>query len=209
MKKNKKQTKSQIAYDKTRKMIIAGEFSFGHSWSMRKLAEKFSMSVAPVLEAIRRLEQEGILIAHPQRGITINQLSMTQLSEANIIREGLEIQAIRLLCKKVNARIISKLMKQARKTDLAVEKGNLKESYVLDFELHQEIVQLCECQMLIDEYDKLSLVCMLSCEVLGYDHMNRTEKKQIPHTELIKAIETGNADKAEKIARVHIKSKAS
>jgi DNA-binding GntR family transcriptional regulator len=197
-------------YKKLRKMVVSGQFFEPHNWSVRSLAEAYKMSVIPVTEALRRLEQEDIFVVHPQRGISLKRLSVTQLKEANVIREGMEIQASRILAKDCSKETLNKLMVIAKNVEKLLDENNFEEAVVEDFQLHQEIVQSSRCKMLAEKYDQLLTVCLLYSET---DDM-RFFVKPYPtstndHVDLVKAIATGDPDKAERAIRKHIHSYAS
>ena len=90
---SKKTTKSQIAYESIRRMILARRFLPKHGWSVRTLAAKLNMSTVPITEAIRRLQQEDIIQVSPQRGMAVRQLSSKELKDLMVVREALEVQA--------------------------------------------------------------------------------------------------------------------
>lgn len=208
MKKIQKNTKSAAAYEKLKKMIISGQFS-SHDWSLRKLASRFKMSTVPISEAVRRLEQEEILVAHPQRGISINQLTMSQVQELNIIREAMEIQAARLLAVNGNKQTFDKLLKMAEKIEKLNKENKRKQTPYLDFKLHKQIVEEADCQILTEKYNQLVTACMVSTGSYDMSNFGNIHELSEGHIELVKAIASGNQDKAEKAIREHIKSKAS
>jgi len=47
MRQKKDISKTALVYEKLKQMIIAGEFSVTSNWSLRKLAKKFNLSIAP------------------------------------------------------------------------------------------------------------------------------------------------------------------
>ncbi len=202
-------SKTALVYEKLKQMIIAGEFSGASNWSLRKLAKKFNLSVAPVNVAVRQLENEGLFTVSPQKGISIKQLSIPQIKEANVIREALEIQAIRLITMKNDADDINSLYKLACKVNEAF-KVSIKKYYVLDHKFHQQIIKYSGLTLLIEEYEKFSTVCMVSAEFLGLDYFgNNPQNKDSSHMKVVNAIKSKNPDNAEKVLREHIRSDAS
>lgn len=208
MRQNKDISKTVFVYNKLKQMIITGDFSGNHKWSLRTLAEKFKLSMAPVNVAVRQLENEGLLTVSPQKGISIKQFSIPQIKEANIIREALEIQAIRLITLKNDAAIIDSLHKIACKITKAF-KISMKKYYLLDHEFHLQIIRKSELNLLIQEYEKFSTICMISSEFLGFDYFGNNPKNKDSHIQVVKAIKSGNPDNAEKVLRKHIGSDAS
>jgi DNA-binding GntR family transcriptional regulator len=201
-------SKTKQVYNKLKQMIVTGEFSGDHRWSLRTLAEKFDLSMAPVNVAVRQLENEGLLTVSPQKGISIRQLSVPQIKEANIIREALEVQAIRLLTKKNDAEVIESLHKMAHKIVEAFQ-VSMKRYYLLDYQFHLHIIKNSGLSLLIQEYEKISTICMISAEFLDLEYFGNNTRNTDSHLQVVEAIESGNPDRAERVLRRHIRSDAS
>ncbi|OHB61504.1 MAG: hypothetical protein A2Y12_06945 [Planctomycetes bacterium GWF2_42_9] len=201
-------SKTVFVYNKLKQMIITGEFSGNHRWSLRTLAQKFKLSMAPVNVAVRQLENEGLLTVSPQKGISIKQLTIPQIKEANLIREALEIQAIRLITLKNDENITNSLYEISCKITEAL-KTSMKKFYLLDNEFHLQIIKKSGSNLLIHEYEKFSTICMISWEFLGLDYFGNNPKNKDSHMQIVKAIKSGDPDKAEKVLRRHIGSDAS
>ncbi|MBN1435706.1 MAG: GntR family transcriptional regulator [Sedimentisphaerales bacterium] len=206
----KKKTKSQIAHEKLRKMILAGQFSGKYAWSLRSLAEKFKMSVVPITEAVRRLEQDGLLVVHPQRGISIQHLTVSQLRQANVVREGIEIQAARIVARKRCKETIDELMKIAERLKALIEQNKTAQISITDYKLHKKLVDASDNDILVETYEKLLTLSMITTEAAGISSFGQRDKPQEfqDHIALIKAIGSGDPEKAEKAVRDHIASDA-
>jgi len=144
----------------------------------------------------------------PQKGISIKQLSIPQIKEANVIREALEIQAIRLITLKHDAVVINSLYKLACKINEAF-KVSMKKYYVLDHKFHLQIIKHSGLNLLIEEYEKFSTVSMVSAEFLGLDYFGNNPGNKDSHIQVVNAIKSKDPDNAEKVLRKHIRSDAS
>ena len=58
------QTAADVAYRIISQKILDGEFPPGMKLSRRKMAEVTSVSVIPVIEALKKLEEDGFLCYH-------------------------------------------------------------------------------------------------------------------------------------------------
>lgn len=202
-------TKNRLAYEKIRKMIISGQFTEDTRWSIRTLAAKLGISAAPVVAAIRQLEQEEILQVHPQRGINVKTLTLKELQQASIVREGLEVQAARLVAKHSDRAVIKTLQGFAKKIVTLLEQGKLLEAAYGDFELHQALVQAAKCEILISHYERLATICLLSAS--GWDYScfgDQHVGESSCHLTLVEAIASGDPDVAEKAMRAHLRTPA-
>ena len=82
------------AYKQIHGMLLAGELAPGQTVSEQSLARKIGISRTPVREAIRRLEQEGVLEQAPRVGTIVRQPKRRDLEELYQLREALEPYAV-------------------------------------------------------------------------------------------------------------------
>jgi DNA-binding GntR family transcriptional regulator len=76
-------------------MILAGELRPGQRVNQDHVAERVGLSVAPVREALRVLEQEGQVTYRPRRGYFVTELRSEDLIEIYELRALLEERAAR------------------------------------------------------------------------------------------------------------------
>ncbi|MHB8693923.1 MAG: GntR family transcriptional regulator [Solirubrobacteraceae bacterium] len=88
-------TTAQHALDALRRMIVAGELRPAQRVLQEDVAELLGVSIAPVREALRVLEQEGQVTYHPRRGYFVTELRIEDLEEIYALRQGLEERAAR------------------------------------------------------------------------------------------------------------------
>lgn len=111
---------SDEVYRRLRSAIITGHFSAGERFVERSLTERLQVSRTPIREAIKRLEQDGLVVCYPHRGCFVRSPSYDEAREAYEIRriaEGVagemaasratdaELQAIRDLVTATRARL--------------------------------------------------------------------------------------------------------
>jgi len=203
------QTKSQVAYEKIRMMVVTHEFSDDHAWSMRKLAAKLGMSVVPITEAIRRLEQEGILEVHPQRGISLKQLSLRQLQDIAIVREGLEVQAARLVAAAADRALIDKLRRLVAKLQQLLKAGKYEKAAHVDLQIHKTLVDAAGCDAITERYDHLITMSMITTGSWKIAWSHDEFHGPSSHQTLVDAIAQGDPELADRAMRRHIHSVAS
>jgi len=199
----KRQTKAQQAHKKIRKMLIMGYFPFEKRMSLRMLAGQLKISVVPVSEAVRKLEQEGLLITQPQSGIYLRRLKPKEKRQMNLIRQALEVQAARLVALRQPEREIESLRKLAARIKKQVEQGKADLAANSDVEFHRKLVSAAGVPMLLEQYEKIAVVSMVCGMVLP---MRWSEKENPIHTNLVEALETGDPNKAARAVLNHIKA---
>jgi DNA-binding GntR family transcriptional regulator len=85
---------TEVVYQTLREEISHGVVGPGQI-HLKRLAERFGVSAVPVREALRRLEAEGLVSFGPNRRITINRLTQTNLNEIFAIRIETEALAVK------------------------------------------------------------------------------------------------------------------
>jgi len=85
---------SQRAYHHLQQKLISGELRAGSVVSEQSLATEIGMSRTPVREAIRTLEQEGVLEQVPRFGTRVRTLERRDLVELYELREAVEPFAV-------------------------------------------------------------------------------------------------------------------
>jgi DNA-binding GntR family transcriptional regulator len=88
-------TAQQHAVESLRAMIVSGALRPGQRVNQDQVAEHVGLSVAPVREALRVLEQEGQVSYRPRRGYFVTQLRIEDLEEIYELRRLLEDRAAR------------------------------------------------------------------------------------------------------------------
>jgi DNA-binding GntR family transcriptional regulator len=88
-------TTQQHAVDWLREAILAGELRPGQRVIQEDVAERIGVSVAPVREALRVLEQEGQVTYRARRGYFVTELRVEDLEEIYALRQVLEERAVR------------------------------------------------------------------------------------------------------------------
>jgi DNA-binding GntR family transcriptional regulator len=88
-------TAQQHAVESLRSMIVSGELRPGQRVNQDQVAELVGLSVAPVREALRVLEQEGQVTYRPRRGYFVTELRIEDLREIYELRQLLEERAAR------------------------------------------------------------------------------------------------------------------
>ncbi|HKU12040.1 MAG TPA: GntR family transcriptional regulator [Sinomonas sp.] len=76
--------------------ILNGDLPAGSRLTVRELAEQVGTSAMPVREAIRRLEEAGMVERQPHKGAVVKALTFEELVHVYDIRRLLEVEAARL-----------------------------------------------------------------------------------------------------------------
>ena len=196
-------TKAKHAYRSLKKMIVDGGFA-KRRWSVRLLASKLGMSVVPVSEALRRLEQEQLIDIKPQSGIHLRRMSTKELAEAMLFRQALECQAARIVSAEGNQKILADLESLAA----LVEDRRLKQGQAgyLDYQFHQRMVAGAGCELLVAKFDEIATRCLTKAPGHeGWPPVRWPDSEQ-DHLKIVRAIQSRSPAQAQRAIRNHIRA---
>jgi DNA-binding GntR family transcriptional regulator len=134
---------SELAYTRIKKMIAEYRFSPGSRINVEELTRKLGASRTPIWEAIRRLEQEGLVRNVPNRGVFLIELTRDAAAELYAVREVLEGMAARLAVGTIPDRALEKMEAAIREQEKLVAEENLVGYSRSDFEFHACVYAAC------------------------------------------------------------------
>ena len=193
------------AYDAIRARILNGEIRPGDRLREVELAGDLGLSRTPVREAIRRLEQEGIVEHAPHKGAVVRLLDQGSVTELYLIREVLEGTAARLAAQHASAAEIDALGEvlatqpdEDRDTDAA-------EASRRNAIFHGAIGQAAHNRFLLSAMDGIvNGLLLLGPSTLGLS--GRITAAREEHGAILAAIADRDAARAEEAARAHIRA---
>ena len=97
---DKPKTLAETVTDFLRKSIISGSMKPGQKINSKEIIDELGISVIPFREAIRTLEQEGLVLSRSGRGSWVADISVRDLKETFEMREMMEMYAVTLLQKR-------------------------------------------------------------------------------------------------------------
>jgi DNA-binding GntR family transcriptional regulator len=134
---------SERAYVKIKKMISDYRFFPGSRLNVEQLARDLGTSRTPIWEAIRRLEQEGLVRNVPNRGVFLVELTPEAAVDLYTVREVLEGMAARLSVQGITDKALGKLEKLLAEQEEIVAREDLVSYSQSDFEFHACIYAAC------------------------------------------------------------------
>src|ERR1019366_5174627 len=119
-----------------RTRIFSGELRDGQRIVERDLAAEMGTSRGPIRDALRVLEQEGLVITSPRRGTRVASLTTADALEILAIREALEPVAVRFLLEQNDPEHFVRLQAVVDRLDLPARANDWNLAIKLDLEFH-------------------------------------------------------------------------
>jgi GntR family transcriptional regulator, rspAB operon transcriptional repressor len=197
-------TLSEHAYDMLRAMIVRGEMAPEQRLSEPDLTERLNIGRTPLREAVLRLAQDGLVAIYPQSGSFVAPISLTQLEEAQFVRERLECGIIRRVTERADRPALAGLRSLIRRQQQASDEVDIERFHRLDEELHESFCAIAGWP------DVWRLIHRSKV------HMDRVRRMSLPlagqmphlilqHRAILDAVVAGNADAAEAAMRGHLR----
>jgi DNA-binding GntR family transcriptional regulator len=201
-KKNKRITLTMRALNQIREAIKSGRFKPGDRVIEGEVAQEMGISRFPVREAIRLLQNEGLLVSLPFKGAFVPEFRESDLEELYTLRSSLEELAIRIFTEKANEHGIKKLESIIAAMDQAAKTLDGEKFVLEDLKFHRTLCQLSGHTKLLEVWMTLyhQLRSFIANEELSYEDKDILVKVHYP---LLEAIKSGNPKLAEESIRSH------
>ncbi|QVQ50055.1 GntR family transcriptional regulator [Spiractinospora alimapuensis] len=196
---------TQLATDAVRSMILSGTLSPGDRVVESRLTELLGVSRPPLREALRVLEQEGLIEQLPRRGARVPPITLQDIYEIYSLREGLEEMALGLaLPVQTPARLerVRAALNSMREAASVGDEGRFTERA---FEFHTAIVALAGNHRLEMSYRSVANQIRL-CMAMNRRARQAQESLEADcarHQEVLDALEAGVPEDACQALRTH------
>ncbi len=203
-------TTADSIYYAMRDKIIAAELMPGHRLVHRQLAKEFGASNSPVLEALRRLESEGLVTSYPNAGAQVKVWQEDDITETFMAREALEGVTCKLFVQKASPREKARLEEFGLRYDEACRAGQYELACKEDIALHLYIAG--EYSAVTQTTSLFRLVknsCLLTMTIRNISLVGEEKPFEAGpigvHDELIAALNSGDPDLAEQMGKAHVR----
>lgn len=189
---------AQAVYGKLLKRIMSGEWAPGTICDRRSVAKELGVSIAPVGEAMIRLEEDGFIVNLPRKGTMLRACDPRRLYESLILREAVECQSVRMSFGKLDAAAA-----ELRPLAEAADNDDYSARREADVAFHRKLVGLCGIGTLSEQFERLSMQ-MLFDELRLLDYPG---KRADSHLELLESLLAAKSpEDAERRMRRHLRT---
>jgi DNA-binding GntR family transcriptional regulator len=144
---------TDLAYERLREGIVAGELKLGQQVSEAQLAQRLGISKTPVREALVRLKMEGLVDIQPQRGTFVFRLTPEQVGQLCRYRAMIETAALREAALGQREELLQRLRRHVAEMAQAEAGGDLNRLSRLDMNFHFEVIAACPNTYLRGAYE--------------------------------------------------------
>ena len=192
-------------YKTLKTMILGRKLTPGSKIYQEKLAEDLGVSRTPVVNALKKLEQERLITAVPRKGFYVRRFSPEEMVRIFELREVLEGLAARRASHRISdgqARKLQTFFKDFKTSDRWEDVERYGEE---DRRFHQFLVEIGGDEILSNILETYNIIT--SSYLVGFrGGLVRPPRETLSeHRALINAIARKDPEKAEQAARTHLR----
>jgi DNA-binding GntR family transcriptional regulator len=187
-------TTQQHAVDWLRRAIVAGDLRPGQRVAQEDVAARIGVSVAPVREALRVLEQEGQVTYLPRRGYFVTELRIADLEEIYGLRRLLEERAARSALPTLDTDSLARIEAAAAECVAAAEAGDVAAELAANRRFHFAILESPD-QPHTMRHIRLLWDSTEAYRALYYNSPAERERSIDAHERILAAVRAGDADR--------------
>jgi DNA-binding GntR family transcriptional regulator len=202
-----KKSLREQALSALRTAITSGELEPGRHLVETELSEMLQISRGTLREALRQLEQEGLVSAGARGRLSVRHLDAKEIRDIYSVRAALESLAARTLCELPDRQHVIGSLRAAIQAMEAATHGSLEERVESDLEFHRTMCRLTGNETLLHSWESLEGSIRMSIMFAGLEKGVRNMSVD-RHNDIVAAIETGDATLARNTIREHMDSAA-
>lgn len=189
----KKTIREQIV-EILRARIIGGEIKPGDHIIEVELAEEFHVSRGPIREALRQLEEEGLVTYQSHKGCVVRTMTYEELQEIYLLRSTLETLAIRVCDGKLSPETEERMEEILKAMGEKAKEKDLYQSITWDEEFHTCIVQNAGCERIYKSWKSLAGASAAVYYTMGKKELVPFDVVKRNHEKILEAFHKGDVE---------------
>ncbi|MEU6698171.1 GntR family transcriptional regulator [Pseudonocardia sp. NPDC046786] len=189
-----------------RERIYAGRIAPGGPLRQEPLAAELGVSRTPLREAIRLLEQDGLVRVDPRHGarvVTGDRATLLRAYELRAVVDGL---AARLAARaRPGAARVRELHVILAAQRAALDPWDARAYTVANVDFHEQLLHLSGNEFLVDRAPLLRMTAQVFGPVALLDPAG-ARRAVTEHAGIVDAVAAGDEDAAERLARAHVEA---
>ena len=131
-----------------RHKILSGEIKPGERIIEAKVAEELKVSRGPLREALRQIEEEGLVVYEAQKGCVVKTMTYEEMQETYLIQSTLEKLAVQMCGGELSKEQDEEMQKLVLSMEKAANQKNLYDVIKFDEQFHECIVKTAHSEKL-------------------------------------------------------------
>jgi phosphonate utilization transcriptional regulator len=192
-----------LMQEEIERLIMNGELAVGSRINESELSQRFSTSRGPIREALRALEEAGLVRNEKNRGVFVREIAFEEADEIYELREALEEIIGRRVAERMQGDALERLRAMIEPMREAAQAQNVEQYAQLNLQFHDILLDTAGSRKLTETYKRLvkelHLFRMRALDSGGGLRVSADE-----HREIVDAIATRNPEAAGQVLRKHV-----
>lgn len=194
------------ALDVLRNAVTSGEIKPGTHLVETELSAAMSISRGTLREALRQLEQEGLVEPSERGRLRVRTLNATEIEDMFQVRSALEGLAAETLCRLQNRTEVVRRLQTALDA-LAAATGSINDMVEIDLDFHRTLCSLTNNSSLLHSWEGLAGAIRMSIMFAGTERA--LANMSVPrHQLVVDAIGAGDPQHARVVVDEHMREAA-
>ncbi len=194
---------SEKVYKQIKSMILHLEIKPGERIPEERITEITNCSRTPVREALRRLDEEGLVTIYPGRYSEVANYNKDAVKKIGELRLAQDLLSCQLAIRHGSNSDYAELFDIAEKCEINARKGNIYERIYYDYKFHLQIAKIGGNELLIQNQEKLYVKIYL-IQISRYTNIEDSVKQVSQHKEIINALYNRNYENIRNLVCLHL-----
>lgn len=184
--------------------LMRGHLAGGQRINEAEMARKLGISRNPIREAVRTLEERGVLVSLPRRGTFVRKFTQKDVDDIFSFRLVVEDFALRQGLRNMSDADLEDMAQAVRDMEAAAKRSDTVTLVEKDFTFHHLICRLPNNHQSLHAF--LAIKAELQVLITMIDEKFETlEAAAVDHWPVVEALQSRNLATARKALRLHIK----
>ncbi|WP_369051926.1 GntR family transcriptional regulator [Kineococcus terrestris] len=200
------QTRRELIHARLREAISSGELAAGTHLAEVELSESLGVSRGTLREALRQLQQEGLLTADSRGRLSVRVVTEQEVEEIFTVRHALESLALELICARQDRPAVVAQVRRAL-DGLRRAEGDVAAQLDADMAFHERLCELSGNATLLHSWRSVSGLTRAAVTAAGPETAlhNMAYERHAPIADLLEA---GDEAGARDYLRAHMRDAA-
>ncbi len=193
---------STLVQEEIERLIMTGELPVGSRINESDLAQRFNTSRGPIREALRTLEEAGLVRVEKNRGMFVREITFEEADEIYELREALEEIIGRRTARAITADGLDRLRAMIDAMHGAAQAQELEQYAQLNLQFHEILLDTAGSAKLTETYQRLiKELSLFRLRALAGGGGLRVSADE--HRDIVEAIASRDPERAGKALRQH------
>ena len=194
--------RDEVIYERVFDAILEQRLAPGTRLSEDKLGQVFGVSRTIIRKVLQRLEHEGVVEIHRNRGASVANTTVEQARQVLVARQAIERAIVLSACEHIQAEDLQRLQLLIQAEQAAIQAQDRGRALRLSGELHLQLAEACGNEFLANFARMMVSRCSLI--IAQYETHTHPLCSTDEHTAILKAIAEKDSELAVGLMHAHI-----